>query len=219
MDAHITSTPAKARTDVEAADTPPAEHRVTIVPQTIRRLGLVLAVCTLAWAVSNAAYGPNGEGLGSRMTVLAGLAFQLGLFALVTVQMRTLATGTSRVSMIMLKVEMVLLVPACLWSLLHGILPGEIRKALWMTVLDIFWPLSMVGMCVIGVKIAFADQWRGVLRWWPLIAESWAFVAIPSLMVLGEPVGRWIGAGYLLVGYGVLGLLLAWRPELTVARR
>ncbi|MER7213106.1 MULTISPECIES: hypothetical protein [Streptosporangium] len=200
--------------DTRAAGSPPAGHR-----DTIRNLGLGLTVCTLPWVVSNVLFGPHGDGPGSRINDLTALLFQIGLFALVTAQLRTRATGTSRASVILLRVETVLLVPACLWSLLHGILPVEARGATWLAVLDVFWPLSMLGMFTIGVKLAFAGRWRGVLRWWPLVAESWAFVAIPSLWLLGEPVGRWIGAGHLVAGYATLGLLLARSPELTVTPR
>ncbi|WP_283138752.1 hypothetical protein [Rhizohabitans arisaemae] len=219
MDAHITNTPARARTDVGAADTLPTDRHVPITARTIRRLGLTLTACTVPWAAVNFVVGPNGDGLGSRINNLTALIFQFGLIALVTVQMRTRATGTSRVSMIMLKVELGLLIPACLWSLLHGILPLDMRDATWLAVIDLFWPLSMVGMFVISMKIVFEGRWSGIVRWWVLVAESWAFVSIPSLFALGEPVGRWVGAGYLIVGYGMLGVLLALRPELTVPRQ
>ena len=54
------------------------------------------------------------------------------------------------------------------------------RDDLWLAVLDVFWPLSMLGMFVIGVKIAFAGRWTGAARIWPLVAESWAVVSVPA---------------------------------------
>jgi hypothetical protein len=83
--------------------------------------------------------------------------------------------------------------------------------------LDVFWPLSMLGMFVIGIKVAVAGRWRGTLRAWPLLAETWAVVTVPTFLIVGEPVSSWVGGTHLLVGYAALGLLLARRPELTGA--
>jgi hypothetical protein len=83
--------------------------------------------------------------------------------------------------------------------------------------LDVFWPLSMLGMFVIGIKVAVAGRWRGTLRAWPLLTETWAVVTVPTFLIVGEPVSSWVGGTHLLVGYAALGLLLARRPELTGA--
>ncbi|MGV9772755.1 hypothetical protein [Streptosporangium sp. NPDC003464] len=217
MDAHITNTPAKARTDVSPPGTAPAARPPAIAPGTVRRLGLGLAAGTLIWAVSIFLFDPTAGGTEGRIGDLAGLAFQLGLFGLLAVQMRTRAGGTSRVSAVMLKVEVVLLALASAWSLLHAILPEAAGDGVVLAVLDVFWPLSMLGMFVISVKLVLARRWRGSLRWWPLVAESWGVVTVPVFALLGEAASRWVGGGHLLVGYAVLGLLLAWRPELTFA--
>jgi hypothetical protein len=60
----------------------------------------------------------------------------------------------------MLRVEYVLLALASTWTVLHGLVPS-FRDDLWLAVLDVFWPLSMLGMAVIGVKVALAGRWRG----------------------------------------------------------
>ena len=106
---------------------------------------------------------------------------------------------------------------ATLWTLAHALLPGS-RDAVWMHVLDAFWPLSMLGMFIIGVKIAVTGRWRGAARFWPVVAESWAVVTVPVMATLGETAGQIVGVGHLLVGYTTLGLILALRPELTGAR-
>ena len=87
-----------------------------------------------------------------------------------------------------------------------------------LAILDAFWPLSMLGMFVIGIKVAIAARWRGALRWWPMVAETWAVVTVPSVGIFGQSVGDWVGATHLLIGYCVVGLLLALRPQLTEAR-
>ena len=57
-------------------------------------------------------------------------------------------------------------------------------------VLDAFWPLSMLGMFLIGIRIAIAGRWKGLSRFWPMVAESWAVVTIPALGIFGEAVGQ-----------------------------
>ncbi|WP_344172151.1 hypothetical protein [Kribbella lupini] len=184
----------------------------------IRRLGLGLTAGTLTWCASIFAFSTVTEGTPERIGDLTGLAFQLGLFCLLTVQFRTRATGLTRAAVLMLKVEAVILGIAALWSLLHGVLPTSLQDATWLMVLDICWPLSMIGMMVIGIKLAIAGRWRGLLRWWPLVAESWVFVTIPATVVFGDAAARWVGGGHLLIGYATLGVLLALRPDLVVAK-
>jgi hypothetical protein len=117
----------------------------------------------------------------------------------------------------MLRTEYVLLSLATLWTVLHAALPWA-RDDAWLAVLDLFWPLSMLGMFIIGVKIAFAGRWRGAARSWPLVAESWAVVSVPAFGIFGAAVGQYVGASHLLIGYVTLGLIIAARPHLTGAR-
>ncbi|MEV4398636.1 hypothetical protein [Nonomuraea sp. NPDC049607] len=213
MDAKISTTPARARTDVPAGPTPSGAP--AIAPVTVRRLGVALAVGTLSWAASIFVYGSQAQGFGERVGDLTGLLFQLGIFALLAVQIRTRATGTSRLARVMLKVELVLLGLAAVWSLLHGVLPDSAQDGPVMQALDVFWPVSMLGMMAIGIKIAFTGRWRGSLRWWPLIAESWAVVTVPTYILFGDSVSNWVGGFHLVIGYATLGALLALRPGLT----
>ncbi|MER6575531.1 hypothetical protein [Nonomuraea sp. NPDC001023] len=213
MDGKITTTPARARTDVPAGPPPTAD--AALAPAAVRRLGLALSAGTLAWTASIFVYGTQAQGFGERVGDLTGLLFQLGLFALLAVQIPTRATGTSGFARMMLKVELVLLGVASVWSLLHGVLPDDLQDGPVMQVLDVFWPVSMLGMMAIGIKIAFAGRWRGALRWWPLVAESWAVVTVPAYIVFGESISNWIGGIHLVVGYATLGALLALRPRLT----
>ncbi|TKK86240.1 hypothetical protein FDA94_22225 [Herbidospora galbida] len=182
---------------------------------TNRNLALGLSTGALVWAAASLFYGfQPANDLGWMLTDLGGLVFQIGLLCLLALMIRTQATGTSRPARIMLQVERVLLVPAMVWSLLHAVLPDQ-RDAGWLAVLDVFWPLSMLGMFVIGIKVAFAGRWRGLARVWPVVAESWAVVTIPAMGVFGPEVGDVVGATHLLVGYATLGLIIAFRPELV----
>ena len=101
-----------------------------------------------------------------------------------------------------------LLVLAIAWTLGHAFLPGQ-RDATWLAVLDFSWPLSMLGMFAIGIRIAVAGRWKGLTRFWPVVAESWAVVVIPTMGIFGEAVASVVAGTHLLVGYTVLGLLVA----------
>jgi hypothetical protein len=208
----ITTTPAPARTDVPTTTTP------AITAAGVRKLGVTMGAGALIWATSIAAVGSNPtDSLGISIADLGAVPFQIGLFALVTAQLKTRATGTTRFAVGMLKTEYVLLTLATLWSVFHGAVPA-FRDDLWLGILDLFWPLSMLGMFVIGVKIAFAGRWTGLARFWPSVAESWAVVCVPTMAIFGDGAVRWVGSAHLLVGYAALGLILALRPRLTGAR-
>src|SRR4051795_2666200 len=99
----ISSRPAAARTDVAAA-LPAAPDAPAISRSTIRLAGAALTTGTLLWASTMVIWGGNAQGFGGRMGDFGGLAFQLGLFGLLQVQLRTRATGTSRKAITMIKV-------------------------------------------------------------------------------------------------------------------
>lgn len=205
----ITTTPAPARTD---------ETTRTASTRTARRTGAFVAAGAAIWAGAMALYSPQDPDP-TAITVmdLGALPFQLSLFALVTLQLRTGATGVTRLARGMLRAEYVLLALATTWTVLHGFVPA-FRDDLWLAVLDAFWPLSMLGMAIIGVKILFAGRWKGAARVWPAIAESWAIITVPAMGIFGATVGQFVGVGHLLIGYLTLGLIIALRPHLTGAR-
>ena len=209
---HITATGAPARTDVTAAAYP-----TTDAAKFTRRAGLALAAGTVSWATANLVFGfepADGENVAWAFTDLTGLAFQAGVMALLHVQLRTRATGVKAISRRLLKVERVLLSIAMLWSVLHAFLPSQ-RDAVWMHSIDAFWPLSMLGMFFIGIKVAVAGRWRGRARVWSFLAETWAPATVPVMAILGHGPGDIVGATHLLLGYTVLGLILFTRPDLV----
>lgn len=203
--------PAPARTDLAPPAAPVREPHPPSGP--LRLLGVGLAAGAATYGVTFVLTG-EGAQQGSFAIALTGLMFQLGVFCLLAAMWRTGATGTTRLARSMLVAEAVVLGIATVQSVLT--LPtGDGEWSTIATVLDPFWPLSMLGMAVIGVKVAVAGRWRGVLRAWPLVAESWVFVAVPALAVLGPALGSVVAGAHFLVGYTVLGLILAIRPELT----
>jgi hypothetical protein len=213
----LSTTPAPARTDGVAARTPVAPVRRPASIRLVRAGGLAVTVGSLAWAGGILAFGLNSApGWKGLAYDASSLLFQLGLVALVYVQLRTGATGTGRLARFFLHVEHVLLGLA-ITSTLTWMFARQFEEEAWFLALDAFWPLSMLGMFFIGIRIAIAGRWTGAARWWPLGAESWAPVNIPVAQ-LAAGAAPFTAAAHLVVGYAGLGVVLMLRPELTGAR-
>ena len=212
----VTTAPASARTDLAPAATTPV--LTTPVPTgLVRRAGMAVAAGSSAWAAGILAFGVDPvDGWQGTLYDSSSLAFQLGLVALVVAQKRTQATGTGRLARFFLHLEHLLLGLAIVSTLAWMLFPESDDQA-WFLALDAFWPLSMLGMAGIGIRIAIAGRWTGLTRFWPLGAESWAPVVIP-ISALAAGAVDYVAAGHLLVGYAMLGVVLARRPELTGAR-
>ena len=213
----LSTTPAPARTDTAAATPPTTAATRTASTRMVRIAGGMVAAGSTAWAGGILIFGfGRSEGWAGIAYEMTSFLFQLGLVALVAVQLRTGAIGTGRLARSLLHVEHVLLGLAMVSTLGYAFLP-EYREEGWFLALDAFWPLSMIGMFAIGIRIAIAGRWTGAARWWPLGAESWAPVNIPVAQAL-PALSPYVAAGHLLVGYAALGVVLVLRPELTGAR-
>ena len=211
----LNASPAPARTDAPSTlGTPPRPAPTALV----RAGGLAMAAGAAAWAAGTLVYDldPVTDDY-SWVYKLSSLLFQLGLVALVAVQLRTRATGAGRLAQGFLHAEHALLALAIASSLQWLLAPDLSEDAFWVA-LDLFWPLSMLGMAAIGIRIAIAGRWRGAARVWPAIAETWALVMFPAMALVSEETTTYISAGHLLLGYTTLGLILAVRPDLTGAR-
>ncbi|MGY1785958.1 hypothetical protein [Geodermatophilus sp. SYSU D00698] len=210
----LTTAPAPARTDLAAA----AGARPAASIRSVRTAGIAVTAGSASWAAACALLGTTPPAGTWQATVvnLTAFAFQVGLVFLVSAQMRTGAIGTGRLARTLLHVEHALLAVAMVSSLMWALTPSLYDTGLFF-VIDLFWPLSMLGMAAIGVRIAIAGRWTGVARYWPVVAESWAPVTVPTAFLLPS-VTQYVGAAHLLVGYVVLGIVLATRPHLTGAR-
>lgn len=201
----LSQTPAPARSDVAVGPTlDPARSGRPFL-----RHGLLLATGALAWAAAMAVVGldPQHRGGVIIFSLCSGL-FQLGLLALLRVLSRTRALGSGRIARAAIAVETVLVTLALASTTVDGLGVSDLSQPAW-ALLDAFWPLSMLGMFLIGIRIAVAGRWRGARRFWPMVAESWAVVCIPTLMVAGPAVAAVVAPLHLLLGYVVLGLLVA----------
>ncbi|WP_224401458.1 hypothetical protein [Pseudonocardia sp. ICBG1034] len=206
----LTRDPAASGPAVPAPACPPAGPAAA----TVRRAGVGLCAGAVAFAAGLAA-STAVQDPASLWSHVGGLLFQGGLWGLLVVLHRTRATGDGRFGRGLLWTVAALLVPATVSSAVSLVAPPSATGATWYLLLDVCWPLSMLGMAVIGVTVAVVGRYRGALRWWPMVAESWALVTVPTVALAGPVAGGVVGTVHALLGYGVLGLLLARRPELT----
>lgn len=195
--------PTPARSDL------PRATRVPTTGRPFRRHGLMLSIGAVAWAGAMALFGLNQTE--TWPLILFGLgagAFQVGLLSLLRVLWRTRALGDGRIARGVLRVEAGMLALAMASTFVDAIAVSDLTQPGWL-LLDAFWPLSMLGMSLIGVRIAIAGRWKGATRFWPLVAESWAVVVIPTMGIFGHAVADVVAPLHLLVGYTVLGVLVS----------
>lgn len=174
--------------------------------------GTLLAAGALTVAVGLPAIGDRqGADVISVAAGAGALLFQVALLALLALQdceqAMTRPGGSGRIARVGYRIEAVILLGAMCSTILDAfwLIHGSV---LW-AVFDACWPLSMLGMVVIGIRVAIAGRWQGWLRWQTLFAQSWLLWGLP-LSALGV-VGLYVGAAQIVVGYGVLGGLLALR--------
>ena len=212
----VDTNPAPARTDTTVTTVTPATP--TDPTRFVRLGGLAMAAGAAAWALGTLlAYDVDPvDGEYPMAYKASSLLFQLGLVALVAVQRRTRATGDGAFARRFLHAEHVMLGLAIASSIQWMVAPDVSEDAVFLA-LDAFWPLSMLGMAAIGIRIAVAGRWRGPARAWPAIAETWVLVMLPVSALASVEVGSFVGAAHLLLGYAALGVVLAVRPELTGA--
>lgn len=204
--------PAPARSDR------PAAAAVAAARPRFAVHGTMMSVGALAWAASIAIGGidPVDSAFDAALFGVGSGLFQVGLLFLLRAQSLTRAAGTGKVARTFLAIEKALVGMAILSTLADAFRVSDLDQTGWL-LLDMFWPLSMLGMFAIGIRIAIAGRWRGVARFWPLVAESWAVCVIPTT-AFGTTVSAVVGIVHLCVGYTVLGLIVARRPDLLEAR-
>ena len=201
----LEQTPAPARSDVRRS-------APTLTAGTARpffKHGMVLTVGAVAWAATQVAVGidPHGQTEEAVYSLTSGI-FQIGLLCLLNVLWRTQALGTGRLARFFIRLETVILLLAIGSTISDGIGVSDLDEVGWI-LLDMNWPLSMLGMFLIGIRLAIAGRWNGASRFWPMVAESWAVVTVPTLAIFGETAALVVSVIHLCSGYGVLGQIVA----------
>ena len=205
----ISHSPAPARSDVAAA-TP---GTTTSPTRPFLLHGRVLSAGALAWSASILTVGQDPHGtVGLAVFGVGSGLFQVGLLFLLRVLWRTRALGDGRIARGVLRFEAFAVAMAMASTFVDAIGISDLSEPAWLA-LDLFWPLSMLGMFLIGIRIAVSGRWKGLSRFWPMVAESWAVVTIPAMGIFGEEAGKYVGALHLLVGYTVLGAIVSRKTD------
>jgi hypothetical protein len=197
-----TTTPARS----DLAGPAPATTR----PRPYLVHGRMLSVGAAMWAVATAFTGVDPGDSTTELLVfgVGSGAFQIGLYGLLRALWLTQALGTGRLAHFFLRLEALFVTLAIGSTLVDMFGISDLSEPGWL-LLDAFWPISMLGMFLIGIRIAVAGRWRGASRFWPLVAESWAVVTIPTLGLFGYTAATVVSCVHLLVGYTVLGVLVS----------
>lgn len=174
------------------------------------RHGRLLTAGAAAWAVSTALTGvdPGTETADLLVFGVGSGTFQLGLLALLRVMWLTQGLGTGRLARTFLRIEAAMVLLAIGSTLADTFAVSDLSQPGW-ALLDAFWPFSMMGMFAIGVRVAIAGRWSGAARFWPMVAESWVVVCLPTLLLFGATAAAAVSCVHLLLGYGVLGVLVS----------
>jgi|SRR5437868_10313250 len=175
-----------------------------------RLTGAALATGTAAWVTGLVVAGDRIKDEIVPVEIVGSLLFLLGVFPLVALVLATRGTGERKGRAIPV-VEMALLVPAMAWCPIALIYQDDAPA--WTIPLDLCWPLSMLGMLVLGIAVATTGRYRGFLRWQFLLCGLWLVATLPAQALLGDTGGTITGALWLALTYGVLGVRLAVSPR------
>nr|BFE87835.1 hypothetical protein GCM10020093_104360 [Planobispora longispora] len=174
----------------------------------------MICVGAASWAAGTIIAGEAIQTRIVHVSTVTGILYLLGVAALAWTVM---ATGALKSRVIPI-VQLVLLAGALVYSVasfgyrFHDDMTG------WLVVTDVCWPLANLCTLVMGIAIAWAGRWSGLLRWCPLLCGGWLVVMIPVKNILGMGVGVYVSAAWLLGSYAALGLALALRPAAALPR-
>ncbi|WP_207935875.1 hypothetical protein [Actinomadura sp. KC216] len=194
------------------ADGPPDPGPGGLLLRT-RIAGAALVAGTTAWIAGLLEGGIRIRDEVVAVEIWGSMAFLVGVMSLVVLALSTNATGARKGRYIAI-VEMVLLVPAMVWCPLVIAYPEDTPA--WVIPFDMCWPLSMLGMLVIGIAVVRVGRFRGLLRWQFLFCGLWLVVAGVGEAALSDEAGTYPGMVWLGVSYGILGLRLAVTPRIVL---
>ncbi|QXJ19660.1 hypothetical protein AGRA3207_000225 [Actinomadura graeca] len=175
-----------------------------------RLTGAALAAGTLAWVAGLAVAAGHAKDEIVTVEIVGSLLFLLGVLPMVALVHATRGTGERKGRAIPLA-EMALLVPAMAWCPIALVYRED--PPAWTIPFDLCWPLSMLGMLVLGAAVAKTGRYRGSLRWQFLLCGLWLVAALPAQALLGDTGGTIAGAAWLALTYGLLGVRLAVSPQ------
>ncbi|MCC5576493.1 hypothetical protein IMZ11_12710 [Microtetraspora sp. AC03309] len=198
----------------EDSSSRPSAVAPAISPGRVRLAGVLLAVGAAAWAAGTVIVGDKiQEGI-QTLDSITGMLFVVGVFALVEVVLRTRGTG-DRWGRVIPAGLLVLLPVAFLVNALSFGYATYDDFPLALLILDASWPLSQIGMLVLGVAVAVTRRYQGALRWLPLLAGMWFPVSMVAQIVGGSTVSVYVSAAWLLGTHSHIGIRLAASPRIV----
>jgi hypothetical protein len=180
-------------------------------PSTVRMCGIAVALGAITWSIGwlqagVRPTGADGQPINDRVEIWTSGIYLLGLLALLLTMRVTCATGMGRLGRWALNVEIMAVILAIGWTIPFAF-DANREHNLVLTVLDAFWPLSMLGKIVIGMLIIHARRWPTPARYLPF-AASMLFPIYIATGVLG--LSEWtqtvVRAIYFAVAHVLLGL-------------
>lgn len=162
----------------------------------------------IAWSYGWLQAGVMPEGVNDQVEIWMSGLFQLGLVALLAVMRATDATGTTRLGRFVLNAELVALALAMAWTVPFLFDANRPNTGI-LVVLDAFWPLSMVGLIVVGIVVAKVGRWPSPGRYLPVAASLLIPVDIALIAVgLGLEAQNIARSAYLALAYAALGVAI-----------
>ncbi len=140
-----------------------------------------------------------------QLIAVLGLLFVGGWICSVLGLRMLKATGNSMPGKAVLVVQLIGLVFAGLWAIIHIVNPNPDTDNILYGVADAAWPLSVIFMIVVGIATLIAKRLPGWHRFTPLLCGLALPVAILASMVAGEQAGEVAFGIYTAVTWGLLG--------------
>lgn len=170
-----------------------------------RIAGVLLTIGATAWGIGTIVVGDDiYEGI-QTLDTITGMLFVVGVWAFVWRVHVAKAAGT-RIGRIIPLGLMVLLPGAFLLNALSFGYATHDEFPLWLMILDACWPLSQLGMLVLGIAIAVTRRFEGSLRWLSLAAGLWFPVSMVAQILAGATASTFVSAAWLIGTYAVIGL-------------
>lgn len=162
----------------------------------------------IAWSYGWLQAGVMPEGVNDQVEIWMSGLFQIGLVALLAVMRATDATGTTRLGRFVLNAELVALALAMAWTVPFLFDANRPNTGI-LVVLDAFWPLSMVGLIVVGIVVAKVGRWPSPARYLPVSASLLIPVDIALIALgLGLEAQNIARSAYLALAYAALGVAI-----------
>jgi hypothetical protein len=162
----------------------------------------------IAWSYGWLQAGVMPEGVNDQVEIWMSGVFQLGLVALLAVMRATDATGTTRLGRFVLNAEVFAVALAMAWTVPFLFDANRPNTGI-LVILDAFWPLSMVGLIVVGIVVAKVGRWPSPARYLPVAASLLIPVDIAVMAAgLGLEAQNVVRSAYLTLAYAALGVAI-----------